>query len=39
VEEEQLPRVVAAVMGHPALASTPEPPGEDELLELLRGAL
>jgi maleylacetate reductase len=39
VEDEHLPRVAAAVMQHPALANTPDPPGEDELLELLRGAL
>ena len=39
VEEEHLPRVAAAVMQHPALANTPDPPAEDELLELLRGAL
>ncbi len=39
VEEEHLPRVAAAVMRHPALANTPEPPDEGELLELLRHAL
>jgi alcohol dehydrogenase class IV len=39
VEEEHLPRVAAAVMQHPALHNTPEPPDEEELLELLRGAL
>jgi maleylacetate reductase len=39
VEEEHLPRVAAAVMEHPALHNTPEPPDEAELLELLRGAL
>src|SRR5688572_18103309 len=39
VEEEHLPRVAAAVMEHPALGNTPDPPGEDELLELLRDAL
>jgi maleylacetate reductase len=39
VEEEHLPRVAAAVMQHPALASTPDPPDESELLELLRDAL
>jgi maleylacetate reductase len=39
VEEEHLPRVAAAVMKHPALGNTPDPPGEDELLELLRNAL
>jgi maleylacetate reductase len=39
VEDEHLPRVAAAVMSHPALGNTPDPPGEDELLELLRNAL
>jgi maleylacetate reductase len=39
VEEEQLPRVADAVMRHPALASTPDPPDEEELLRLLRDAL
>jgi maleylacetate reductase len=39
VEDEHLPQVAAAVMQHPALKSTPDPPGEDELLALLRDAL
>jgi alcohol dehydrogenase class IV len=39
VGEEHLPRVAAAVMQHPALGNTPDPPGEAELLELLRVAL
>lgn len=39
VEEEHLPQVAAAVMQHPALGNTPDPPGEDELLALLRDAL
>jgi alcohol dehydrogenase class IV len=39
VEDEHLPRVAAAVMQHPALQNTPDPPGEDELLALLRDAL
>jgi alcohol dehydrogenase class IV len=39
VEDEHLPRVAAAVMQHPALANTPDPPGEEELLALLRAAL
>lgn len=39
VEDEVLPRVSAAVMDHPAHRSTPDPPGEGELLELLRAAL
>jgi maleylacetate reductase len=39
VEEEDLPRVAAAVMQAPALGNTPDPPDEVELLELLRAAL
>ena len=39
VEEGQLPEVVAGVLRHPGLAVTPDPPGEEELLGLLRGAL
>ena len=39
VEEEHLPRVAAAVMRHPALGNTPDPPDEAELLALLRDAL
>src|SRR5215207_4664971 len=39
VEEEQLAPVAAAVMQHPALGNTPDPPDEDELLALLRHAL
>jgi alcohol dehydrogenase class IV len=39
VEDEHLPRVAAAVMQHPALANTPDPPDEAELLDLLRSAL
>jgi alcohol dehydrogenase class IV len=39
VDAEQLPPVAAAVMQHPALGNTPEPPDESELLELLRNAL
>jgi maleylacetate reductase len=39
IEEEHLPPVAAAVMQHPALANTPDPPDEDELLDLLRDAL
>jgi maleylacetate reductase len=39
VEEEHLPRVAAAVMEHPALANTPDPPDEQELLDVLRAAL
>jgi maleylacetate reductase len=39
VEESQLTPVVEAVLSHPGLAMTPDPPGEEELLELLRAAL
>ena len=39
VEEEHLPPVAAAAVQHPALGNTPDPPDEDELLALLRGAL
>jgi maleylacetate reductase len=39
VEAGHLPPVAAAVMQHPALGSTPDPPDEAELLELLRNAL
>jgi maleylacetate reductase len=39
VEEGQLTEVVEAVMPHPGLAMTPDPPGEKELLDLLREAL
>jgi maleylacetate reductase len=36
VAEEQLPAVARDVQAHPALAATPEPPGEDELRGLLQ---
>jgi alcohol dehydrogenase class IV len=39
VTEEQLPAVASAVRGNPLLANTPDPPAEDELLDLLRAAL
>jgi maleylacetate reductase len=39
VTEEHLPAALSAVLGHPALANTPEPPDETELAELLRAAL
>ena len=39
VEDGHLPPVAAAVMQHPALANTPDPPDEEELLALLRAAL
>jgi alcohol dehydrogenase class IV len=39
VEEEHLAPVATAVMQHPALGNTPDPPDEDELLALLRNAL
>jgi alcohol dehydrogenase class IV len=39
VTEQQLPTAAAAAVSHPAVALTPDPPGETELLELLRAAL
>jgi alcohol dehydrogenase class IV len=39
VTEDQLPAAAAAAAAHPAVALTPDPPGESELLELLRAAL
>jgi alcohol dehydrogenase class IV len=39
VEEDQLPAVAEAVLAHPLLGNTPDPPGEEELLALLREAL
>jgi alcohol dehydrogenase class IV len=39
VQEQHLPAVAAAVMEHPALANTPDPPDEQELLALMRDAL
>jgi alcohol dehydrogenase class IV len=39
VAEEHLAAAAAAAASHPALALTPDPPGEAELLELLRAAL
>jgi maleylacetate reductase len=39
VEESQLERVVEAVLPHPGLAATPEPPDREELLALLRAAV
>jgi alcohol dehydrogenase class IV len=39
VKEEHLPAAASAAASHPALALTPDPPGEEELLELLRAAL
>jgi alcohol dehydrogenase class IV len=39
VSPEQLPAAAAAAVSHPAVALTPDPPGETELLELLRAAL
>jgi alcohol dehydrogenase class IV len=39
VEETRLPDIAASAAKHPALANTPEPPGEEELTELLREAL
>jgi maleylacetate reductase len=39
VTEEHLPAAASAAAAHPALALTPDPPDEAELLELLRAAL
>jgi maleylacetate reductase len=39
VSEQQLTRVAATVAEHPYSANTPQPPSEQELLELLREAL
>jgi alcohol dehydrogenase class IV len=39
VEEQQLPTIAETVASHRLLANTPDPPGSDELLALLRGAL
>ena len=39
VTEEHLPAIVSGTLAHPTLALTPDPPGEVELLELLRAAL
>ncbi len=39
VTEEHLPAAAAAAVAHPAVALTPDPPGEAELLGLLRAAL
>ena len=39
VGADHLPEIAAAVQGHPALAGTPDPPAEEEVLALLREAL
>lgn len=39
VSEADLGKIAAEASGRPQLDHTPEPPGEDELLELLRAAL
>ena len=39
VTEDHLLRIVALVAEHPLLANTPQPPGREELLGVLRGAL
>jgi maleylacetate reductase len=39
VSADQLPEVAAAAAAHPAVANTPDPPGEEELLAVLRRAL
>jgi maleylacetate reductase len=38
VTEQQLPGVAQLVTAHPLIANTPQPPSEQELLELLQGA-
>jgi maleylacetate reductase len=39
VTAEHLPAVVEGALAHPVLANTPDPPGEADLLELVRAAL
>jgi alcohol dehydrogenase class IV len=39
VSEDQLAPVAATALAHPAVANTPEPPDEEELLAMLRAAL
>jgi alcohol dehydrogenase class IV len=39
VEQAQLDDVAEAVLSHPGLQATPDPPGRDELLALLQAAL
>ena len=39
VEEQQLPGVADTVAAHPYTANTPDPPGPEELLAVLRAAL
>jgi alcohol dehydrogenase class IV len=39
VEEDVLPDVAQAVVRHPLTGNTPDPPGRDELLDVLRDAL
>ena len=39
VTEQQLPEIAEAVAAHPYAANTPDPPGAEELLALLREAL
>ena len=39
VEASQLPELAGAAAQHPGIAATPDPPDEQELLELLRAAL
>jgi maleylacetate reductase len=39
VSEQQLPPIAEAVAAHPYAANTPDPPGSEELLALLRDAL
>jgi alcohol dehydrogenase class IV len=39
VTAEQLPGLAEGTLSHPGIPATPDPPGEDELLGLLRAAL
>jgi maleylacetate reductase len=39
VEEQQLPGIAETVASHPLLGNTPDPPGAEELLAVLRAAL
>jgi alcohol dehydrogenase class IV len=39
VEEQHVEPVVAAVLAHPLLAQTPDPPDADELRDFVTGAL
>jgi alcohol dehydrogenase class IV len=39
VEEQQLPGIAETVASHSLLGNTPDPPGAEELLAVLRAAL